>query len=679
MNYRSLGNGINGAVECIDTLANILALTLGTSVTQTTVPVGSKARPTDVAGCTLEMGADGLWTGASVGTLTQVQADALVASGAMATVKAGTPGNVAGTLVCYGGVGVGWVRASDIGPGSPSTPFTTTAERNAAYAMDLPAPHAVVWAADVPYEWIGTTTANTDADWVALDSPAITLLAPDKIRNDVVVYDIQNTRYARETLSHIYVEGLVPPDAADYDTRKQITLDGLRKYPIKRNAENTQNIQTTSVAIPVKAGRKTIKTSNVSIVTTKATALVSTVFRPLFIGDSISASEFTGIDGDLKTSWGLPSMVKEFWQRDKVDGLGGACVLTGHIGNAAGRSIDYRGANYPLRAFHEARGGWCAATWASHPILLTASPGASSATAANALASWDLCNFTTSQGRAYSGSTADKELIRDAKPTFAPGAYNYSAHVWDYLRTRPGWTGTQDAWVDNGTNRGFIDTMMASIVVTPDNPFWSSAQAGAGWNPYSFTGRYKTLATDGTTRLVPGSTAGSLITAGNINDIDVVDAPTHFIIELGENDRWFFPSNLAKTVATLETFNSRLNTVYAWLGAGKPKIAYIFPRNTGCYNRAANPDVPVMEMNATSAQWKYDLAREMKALGYTVIDAATQDPSSSANWNQQKYNMLDDGSIESFGGFDGTHPGMVGLRGLAYQIYAWMYQSVATP
>lgn len=72
MNYRSLGNGINGAVECIDTLANILALTLGTSVTQTTVPTGSKARPTDVAGCTLEMGADGLWTG-NLGTLTQAQ------------------------------------------------------------------------------------------------------------------------------------------------------------------------------------------------------------------------------------------------------------------------------------------------------------------------------------------------------------------------------------------------------------------------------------------------------------------------------------------------------------------------------------------------------------------------------------------------------------------------------
>ena len=69
---------------------------------------GTYAAPEDVAGCTLEMGADGLWTGASVGTLTQVQADALVAAGAMGQVKAGTPGNVAGTLVRWGGGGVGW-------------------------------------------------------------------------------------------------------------------------------------------------------------------------------------------------------------------------------------------------------------------------------------------------------------------------------------------------------------------------------------------------------------------------------------------------------------------------------------------------------------------------------------------------------------------------------------------
>ena len=84
--------------EIRGTLAEILA---------STANPGTYAAPEDVAGCTLEMGADGLWTGASVGTLTRVQADALVASGAMATVKVGTPGNVSGVL--YSWSGSAWV------------------------------------------------------------------------------------------------------------------------------------------------------------------------------------------------------------------------------------------------------------------------------------------------------------------------------------------------------------------------------------------------------------------------------------------------------------------------------------------------------------------------------------------------------------------------------------------
>ena len=65
-----------------------------------------RALPNDVAGCTLEMGADGKWVG-TLGSLSKATADALVASGAMASVAVGTPGNIAGVHVVYG-PGVGW-------------------------------------------------------------------------------------------------------------------------------------------------------------------------------------------------------------------------------------------------------------------------------------------------------------------------------------------------------------------------------------------------------------------------------------------------------------------------------------------------------------------------------------------------------------------------------------------
>ena len=72
---------------------------------------GTYAAPEDVAGCTLEMGADGLWTG-NLGTLTQAQADALVAADVMGNVKAGTLGTTAGTLVHWDGLG--WWAVSGI-------------------------------------------------------------------------------------------------------------------------------------------------------------------------------------------------------------------------------------------------------------------------------------------------------------------------------------------------------------------------------------------------------------------------------------------------------------------------------------------------------------------------------------------------------------------------------------
>ena len=88
--------------EIRGTLAEILA---------STANPGTYAAPEDVAGCTLEMGADGLWTGASVGTLTQVQADSLVASGALANLATGaTYRDTSGTQYTYS-AGVGWVVA----------------------------------------------------------------------------------------------------------------------------------------------------------------------------------------------------------------------------------------------------------------------------------------------------------------------------------------------------------------------------------------------------------------------------------------------------------------------------------------------------------------------------------------------------------------------------------------
>jgi hypothetical protein len=57
------------------------------------------------------------------------------------------------------------ITTTDEPNGSPSAPFASTTARNAAYATSVPSPHARVWAGGVEYEWIGTVSAGTDADW----------------------------------------------------------------------------------------------------------------------------------------------------------------------------------------------------------------------------------------------------------------------------------------------------------------------------------------------------------------------------------------------------------------------------------------------------------------------------------------------------------------------------------
>ena len=88
--------------EVRGTLAEILA---------STANPGTYAAPEDVAGCTLEMGADGKWVG-TLGSLSKATTDALYASGALANLATGaTYRDTSGTQYTYS-AGAGWVLES---------------------------------------------------------------------------------------------------------------------------------------------------------------------------------------------------------------------------------------------------------------------------------------------------------------------------------------------------------------------------------------------------------------------------------------------------------------------------------------------------------------------------------------------------------------------------------------
>ena len=134
---------------------------------------------------------------------------------------------------------------------------------------------------------------------------------------------------------------------------------------------------------------------------------------------------------------------------------------------------------------------------------------------------------------------------------------------------------------------------------------------------------------------------------------------------------------LGRTITDLTAIKARANFTWAWMGASAPKIAFIFPRNPGKYNPYGLTKQPTKVMTAENAQWKYDLIAAAKAAGLTVLDAdVCANSASCANWSQQKYNVLDDGSVMPYGGYDATHPGLDALRAIAFQVYAWMLSTV---
>lgn len=125
-----------------------------------------RALPNDVAGCTLEMGADGKWVG-TLGTMSKAPEATKASAVALANLATGaTYHDTSSTQYTYGGTGAGWVCTSDIGPGSPSTPFTTIAERTAWATQNLAALRSgasTVWGpGNVEYVWNGPLAT----DWI---------------------------------------------------------------------------------------------------------------------------------------------------------------------------------------------------------------------------------------------------------------------------------------------------------------------------------------------------------------------------------------------------------------------------------------------------------------------------------------------------------------------------------
>ncbi|SFD47383.1 hypothetical protein [Spirosoma endophyticum] len=218
------------------------------------------------------------------------------------------------------------------------------------------------------------------------------------------------------------------------------------------------------------------------------------------------------------------------------------------------------------------------------------------------------------------------------------------------------------------------------------NPFYNAAVAGnAKFSLLTWLNKYRTLANDGVTRLVVGSTAGTSVTDVNAYDVCV---PTHIVVNLGANDN--DPVNYVQGINDLK---AAIKAEYAANGWGVVNIAVVLPDYNGTFFPSKYP-----AFGESAAFWKSTnnhAARWQMMKNYvdTVLAADTEDADrvhllpfywvQPTAWSvaYRSASLPDamtterrfDSRIEvDYGWVPFVHPNGIAHWNFAYQLYSWL-------
>ena len=484
------------------------------------------------------------------------------------------------------------------------------------------------------------------------------------------------TAFSRCIVSGIWIDNLL----YNYN---DLFING-RSNKLKFQTLQSSNPQITAIQFTIIGTGYTTKTYTVNINSVKASTSASNQIRIMGVGDSLTAGPTgSGFVNNLGASdpqsWGWYSRAIANAFMDAVD-LGitlPSHVILGHFSYNT-RTFSYGGTSITVKGGCEAIGGRCACNFLRHALFLTSDSTSSNGQYGGA-ASWALLGLVGHTGTSYTGTATQNEIIR----TTIQGkyAYDYNADIWNALIIQSGWTGGSGTYTGSTTQNGQIDTFMTAKYANPDMPFFSltKAQTGGVTNAFSFStylSRWKTLADDGVTRLVVGSTAGSLITSGNLNSFDVC-TPTHICLNLGENDRNHFSATAAAAAADVLEIANTLKTDYPAIKVAMwqvPNPGTLFPER---YDK----DV-LIQRSISKNQYKYDLrntliagisnlaAQKTAGLYYVPTFEIAYPLSHTGDKNAQTDVS---GNSVLINGSDVTHPGLDTMNSVGDQLYAWLY------
>lgn len=365
-----------------------------------------------------------------------------------------------------------------------------------------------------------------------LDGLIATTLEDSDIQFPNYVYCVYNPN--RRVSQKIYFEGLLRKRDANLEINggKELNIVKLG-VPSSTKSTEAKNISVTKL-------NETIKEGQFNLVTTKVDNVQGKFIKHLAIGDSWAAQNLLNIEGNSEGPWNYASVVMNEFIKAEIDLEDNTANMI-QLGRTASwrRNGHYKEQEYIIRSSSEGFGGWSACSFLRFPFCIrTAGAGTMSEKLA-----WDALGLGRKQvyGNIYDESapyTAYVPGTEDRVKYLTEVAMGY--YHWDYSTELLNYAGVTGSYTGTAEQKAAIDAKMQDVLNNPENPFydWDTAIATNGDHAFSlakYLERYKTLADDGVTRLVVGSTAGTKITSGQINIYDIC-RPTHITIELGVND-----------------------------------------------------------------------------------------------------------------------------------------------
>lgn len=491
--------------------------------------------------------------------------------------------------------------------------------------------------------------------------------------------------YGREYIPYVYPESLIR-EPADIKVNDHIFC------PVKNRTKNSETVEENQFSLTLSGSGFKTKTAQTKIISTKISVAKNKPIRYLAIGDSITANQIPNMDGNYVGGWCYPSLAKEIWLKDNIDFKKQlmSMLLIGTT-NFKETKFAYNNEEIDLRGFSEGRGSWTTANYLRHATSICSKGNVSedSSGQTHAETSWLLLGLETKQPidsvynseaekETWTGSSEQDNLIR----TTPTGKYHwdYGENLWNWCKKRS--SSLQGDYIGSEEQKQQIDTVINALLDNPVNPFFDKDIAKDNDYAFSLTtylNRYKTLQDDGSTRLIANSTAGTKITAENINSIDVC-TPTHITIELGENERWWYNVTAEQTCDDIEKIAEIINREYPGI-----KIGFINPRYLGVFYPEKWYNFAVCgEMSYQNNMFKYDMNKIMQNRWGTTVEKNkncflpcyfVQSP---LYRSQSRYDIsLLDNTNMIIGGTDPNHPGLLSYMAIAHQVLSWIYYTLS--